>query len=246
MNNTMLVGLSRQVALQRELDVVANNVANITTNGFKRRSNSFAEHLMPVARADSSPAGYRKVSYVIDRTSNLDISGGTVEKTGNPLDVAIRGNGFLVVQTPAGERYTRNGALQLNQFGDIVTADGYPVLSEQGPLAFSAADGAIGIAGDGTVSTQQGVRGRLRLVSFRDPQALESAGRNLLSSATPPGAAEPGVRIEPGAIERSNVNGVAEMSRLIEVTRSYSSLAQMLQKTDELRRTTLSRLADLT
>lgn len=244
--NTVLIALSRQRSLQRQLDVVANNVANITTDGYKRRSVRFAEYLMPVARADAAPAGSRRVSYVHDPASPLDISGGAIERTGNPLDVAIRGNAFFVVETAAGERYTRNGALSLNQAGDLVTADGHRILSTQGPLAFSAADGAITIAGDGTVSTAQGVRGRLRLASFANPEALASEGRNLLVAREPARPADASVRLDTGALERSNVSGVAEITRMMEITRSYTSLAQTIQKTDELRRTTLAKLADLT
>lgn len=246
MNNTNLIGLSRQLVLQRELDVVANNVANITTNGFKRRSGTFSEFVMPVANADAAPAGSRSISYVSDRSSVLDLAGGAVEKTGNPLDVAIRGDGFLTVTTPAGERFTRNGALSLNERGDLVTADGYPVLSEQGPLAFTAADGAITIAGDGTVSTAQGIRGKLRIVAFDKPQALANEGKNLFSSRAAARPAGPATRLETGAIERSNVNGVTEIARMIEITRAYASLTQMMQKTDDVRRSALTRLADPT
>jgi len=245
-SNTVLIALSRQRALQRQLDVVANNVANITTDGFKRRSVRFSEYLMPVASADAAPAGSRRISYVHDPASPLDISGGAIERTGNPLDVAIRGNGFFVVETAAGERYTRNGALSLNQSGDLVTADGHRVLTTQGPLSFSAADGAISIASDGTISTAQGTRGRLRLVSFANPESLASEGRNLFASRQPAVPADASVRLDTGALERSNVSGVAEITRMMDITRSYTSLAQTIQKTDELRRNTLARFVDLT
>ncbi len=245
MNNTQLIGLSRQVVLKRELDVVANNVANLMTNGFKRRTGAFSEHVMPVARANAAPQGSQRISYVIENASTLDTSAGAVEKTGNPLDVAIRGPGFLAVMTPQGERYTRNGALSLNERGDLVTSDGYPVLSQQGPLSFNAADGEITIAATGTVSTAQGVRGTLRLMTFDKPQDLANEGKNLFASATPARPADPDVRLEPGALERSNVNGVAEIARMIEITRAYTSLTQTMQKTDELRRATLSRLAEV-
>jgi len=244
MNNTLLIGLSRQVALQRELDVVANNVANVATNGFKRRGASFAEHVIPVARGDHMTSANRKLSFVVDQGTVLDISAGSIEKTGNPLDVAIRGNGFFSVQTAQGERYTRNGALALGPTGDLVTMDGHPILSEQGVLNFTAADGAISISGDGTVSTQQGVRGKLKLTRFANPQVLENIGQNLFSSAV---AGEPAgalARVESGALERSNVSAVAETARLVEISRAYSSLANLMQRGDELRRSALSRLAE--
>ena len=115
MQNTLLVGLSRQVALARELDVVANNIANINTTGYKTDGSLFEEYLSSSARADQSGA---RVSFVRDRGTWHDLSQGTTEKTGNPLDVAIDGNAFLVVQTPRGERYTRNGSLQIAEFYD--------------------------------------------------------------------------------------------------------------------------------
>ena len=244
MNNTQLIGLSRQVSLSRELDIVANNVANISTNGFKRRTSNFGEYLMPVARADTLPASQRKLSYVLDRDTPLDMSGGAIERTGNPMDVAIRGDALFAVQTPAGERYTRNGALSLNARGDLVTSDGHPILSEQGPLAFTAADGDIAIAADGTISTAQGVRGKLRLVDAANPRNFGNAGKNLFVAQTTPVPADKTARLESSALERSNVNSVGEISRMIEITRSYTTLAQMIQKTDELRRSTLSRLVD--
>ena len=100
MENALLIGLSRQVALGRELDVIANNMANVTTNGFKARSSRFREYLMPVASAESFPRPDRRLSYVIDAGTPLDIRSGAIEHTGNPLDVAIKGDAFLAVQTP--------------------------------------------------------------------------------------------------------------------------------------------------
>src|SRR5471032_443258 len=108
MENASLVGLSRQMALQRELDVVANNIANINTTGFKADQVVFQEHLMPAARANQFRGNDRQVSFVQDRATWLDLSQGAVEQTGNPLDIAVSGNAFFTVQTPRGERYTRN------------------------------------------------------------------------------------------------------------------------------------------
>ena len=136
MENTLLVGLSRQVTLERQMDVVANNVANASTNGFKADRSLFAEYLMPTAREDNFAAGRdRKLSHVIDRATFRDYGQGSLDQTKNPLDVAIDGDAFLVVQTPRGERYTRNGALQINATGALVTSEGYQVLGDGGPLA---------------------------------------------------------------------------------------------------------------
>ncbi len=244
MENALLIGLSRQVALGRELDVIANNMANVNTNGFKARQARFREHLMPMASADAFHKADRRLSYVVDAGTPIDITAGAIERTGNPLDAAIKGDSFFAVQTPAGERYTRNGAFEINAQGQLVTSDGHVVLGETGPIAFSPQETGAGIAPDGTVSTSQGQRGKLRLMRFADPQVLKNEGANLFSSATPGTPAGKAGAVEPGAIERSNVRPVLEMSRLIDVNRSYTSVAGMVAKMDELRRTAISRLAD--
>jgi flagellar basal-body rod protein FlgF len=236
--------LSRQVALARELDVIANNMANVNTNGFKARESRFAEHLMPTARADAFQRPDQRLSYVIDAGTPLDLSAGMIERTGNPLDAAIKGDGYFTVQTPQGERFTRNGAFEINSQGQLVTSDGHVVQGENGPIAITPQETGLMIGADGTISSSQGVRGRLRLVRFADAQALKNEGANLFSStaqAQPAGATS---RVEPGAIERSNVKPVLEMSRLMEVNRSYTSVANMLSKMDELRRSAIQRLAE--
>ena len=244
MQNALLVGLSRQVALGRELDVIANNMANVTTNGFKARSARFQEYISPKASVDAFQRPDRRVSYVIDSGTPIDLSQGPIEQTGSPLDVAVKGDGYLAVQTPAGERYTRNGALQINGQGQLVTSDGYAVLGESGPIAFSPQESTPAIGADGTVSTDQGQRGKIRLVGFASPQSLKNEGGNLFSSTAAATAAGRDVKLASGAIERSNVRPVVEMSRLIEVNRTYTAVAGMIQKLDELRGTAIQRLSD--
>src|SRR3954454_20211336 len=180
MENAALVGLSRQIALSRELDVVANNIANINTTGYKSDSSVFHEFLMPGVRA-SGGAG-RQVSFVHDRATWTDFNQGPVQPTGNPLDVAISGNAFLTVQTPRGERYTRNGALQINNQGQLVTSEGLQVIGENGPIVFQPNDRDISIGVDGLISVREGnnttdsQRGKLRLASFAEPQKLQKDG----------------------------------------------------------------------
>jgi flagellar basal-body rod protein FlgF len=243
MENALLIGLSRQMALGRELDVIANNMANVTTNGFKARDARFREFLMPTARADAFPRPDQQLSYVIDAGTPLDLSTGAVELTGNPLDAAIKGDGFFAVQTAAGERYTRNGAFEISAQGQLVTSDGHPVLGQNGPITIGPEETNVSIAPDGAVLTSQGERGRIRLVSCNRPQALSNEGANLFSAAEQPQPALTS-RVQGGAIERSNVKPVLEMSRLIDVNRSYTSVAGMISRMDELRRSAISRLAD--
>jgi flagellar basal-body rod protein FlgF/flagellar basal-body rod protein FlgG len=253
MENTLLIGLSRQMMLQRELDVVANNVANINTTGFKADKSLFEEYLMPVARDEHFVGRDRRVSFVNDRATYRDFVPGPLQPTGNPLDVAIDGDAFLAVQTPAGERYTRDGGLQLNERGQLVTAAGHPVLGTNGPIVFQQTDRDITISPDGTITVLEGtntladaIRGKLRLASFADRQALVKEGANLFAAG--PGVtaqADTRAQVRQGFIEKSNVNAVAEMSRMIGVTRAYGQVATMLQQQSDLRRSAIERLADV-
>ena len=252
MENASLVGLSRQIALQRELDVVANNIANLNTNGFKADNVVFHEYLMPGARANSFAARDRHVSFVHDRATWLDLSQGPLQQTGNPLDIAISGNAFLTIQTPRGERYTRNGALQLNNAGELVTSEGHKVIGENGPIVLQANDRAIAISADGTISVREGrnttdsLRGKLKLVTFAQPQRLEKDGTSAYAA---PAAvqAQPATlaRVAQGNIEKSNVRSVVEMTRMVEVSRTYSQIATILQQQGEMRRAAIEKLAEV-
>jgi flagellar basal-body rod protein FlgF/flagellar basal-body rod protein FlgG len=253
MENALLIGLSRQIALQRELDVVANNIANINTTGFKTENSKFEEYLMPVARENRFQAPDRRLSFVLDRGTWHNMRQGSIETTGNPLDVTIDGNAFLVVQTPAGERYTRNGALQVNAQGQIVTADGSPVLGDNGPIVLQQLDRNLSISADGRISVVEGnenrtesLRGKLRLVSFANPQQLQKDGaNNFRAPAGVAGQPATNFRLIQGAVEKSNVNGVYEMTRMIEITRTYTNVASMLQQQGDLRRSAIEKLAEV-
>lgn len=245
MQNALFVGVSSQVALQRELEVIANNMANVSTNGFKSRNSRFQEYLMPVASADSFQRPDRRVSYVIDQGTALDLGQGPIEQTGNPLHVAVRGEAFLVVATPAGDRFTRNGAFETNAQGTIVTSDGFPVQGEAGPIQIGPQETGVSIGPDGTVSTNLGIRGRVRLVTFANPQSLKNEGANLYTASTQPQPAGLTGRVESGALERSNVKSVVEMTRLMDVNRTYAMVSSVISRLDDLRGTAIRRLADV-
>jgi flagellar basal-body rod protein FlgF len=252
MENAGLVGLSRQIALQRELDVVANNIANLNTTGYKADNITFGEYMMPAARANNFRGNDRIVSFTLDRTTWLDQSQGPIEQTGNPLDIAMSGKTFLTVQTPGGERYTRNGALQINAQGQLVTSEGLPVLGQNGPIVFQPGDREISISADGGISVREGAntidtqRGKLKFASFTDPRMLLKDGT---STFRPPNGMQVDtptvVRVNQGAIEKSNVRSVVEMTRLIEVTRTYTQVAQLLQQHSDMRKTAIQQLADV-
>jgi flagellar basal-body rod protein FlgF/flagellar basal-body rod protein FlgG len=251
MENALLIGLSRQMALGNELDVIANNVANIDTTGYKADHAAFGEYLMPRASDRQFPGGDRRVSFVQDRASWIDMSSGAISKTGNPLDVAIDGPGYLTVQTPRGLRYTRNGALQTNATGQLVTNEGYEVMGDSGPITFQASDHDISISPNGIITalsgsdTSNSPRGRLQIVGFDQPQRLTKDGSSTFTApagvnTTP---SPPGTRLVQGAIEKSNVNAVAEMARMIQITRNYSDIAAILQQQGDQRRNALSQLS---
>ena len=252
MENMLLVGLSRQMTLERQMDVVANNVANVNTTGYKTDKSLFQEYLASGAREDDFRGSDRRVSYVTDRATWHDFSQGTAEATKNPLDVAIDGKAFLVVQTPRGERYTRDGSLQINAQGQLVTSAGHPVLGNAGPIVFQPTDKEVTINADGGVSVLEGlsridsIRGKLRLVSFAQAQKLVKEGANLYASGdNNPAQPDATSKVRQGFIEKSNVNSVAEMSKMIEVTRAYTQISAMLQQQGDLRKSALDKLADV-
>jgi flagellar basal-body rod protein FlgF len=254
MENLALIGLSRQIALSRELEVVANNIANLDTTGFKSDGSVFHEFLMPTARHGGFQGNDQRLSYVHDRATWHNFSSGPIRQTGNPLDVSIDGDAFFVVQTPRGERYTRNGSFQVNATGELVTSTGDRVLSDGGPIQFQPTDSNISINPDGTITVREAgnaasdsARGRLRLVRF-DAVAtlLKDGGASFRApDGTAPQPADASTRIIQGTIEQSNVRPVIEMSRMIELTRTYTQIANLLQQASDHRRGAIEKLAEV-
>ena len=252
MENTLLVGLSRQTTLERQLDVIANNIANVNTNGYKSDQTLFEEYLTSGAHEDNFKGLDRRISYVQDRGTYRDTSQGSMVQTGNPLDVAINGAGLLVVQAPGGERYTRDGNLQVNSQGQLVTHDGYPVLGQNGPIVLQQTDHDVNISPDGTITVLEGasrtdsIRGKLRAVSFADAQTMLKQGNNLFAAGDG-GAPQPDIKstFQQGYVEKSNVNAVAEMSRMMEVMRTYTSIANLLQQQGDLHKAAINQLAEV-
>jgi flagellar basal-body rod protein FlgF len=243
MENAQLISLSRQIALQRQMDVVANNMANINTTGFKGESLLFEDYLMPKARDNDFTGPDDELHYTQDWFSVHDMTNGPIESTGNPLDVALNGNGFLSVQTPGGERYTRDGALTINAQGTLVDLSGNPVLGESGPISFDESDTDISIAPNGSIMTSNGTKGKLKLSEFADPQVLRLSGNNLYTG--PAGTPATQTTVVQGSLERSNVSGVTTMADMIRVERAYQTLATLMQQQDDLRTSAVQRLGDM-
>lgn len=245
MENAQLIGLSRQIALQRQMDVVANNMVNINTTGFKSEALLFEEYVMPLANEGDFRSGDQGVSFTQDWATIHDFSGGALTQTGNTFDVALEGDGFFTVDTPEGERFTRNGEFKLDPTGLLVTSDGYPVLSEGGDIRFGPEERDISFALDGSILSSAGSKGRLKVVSFGASQGLVREGSNLFSNGGQQPIADNDTRVLQGAVERSNVSGITEMASMIRVNRAYQTLAQIMQRQDEMRRSAIQRLGDL-
>jgi len=243
MENALLVSLSRQKALQTQMDVIANNMANMNTAGFKSDGVMFEEYLMPVARMSDMRGQDTKLSFVQDGGQFRNFREGSIAQSGNELDVALSGEGWLVVQTEEGDRYTRNGELKLNADGQLVTNDGHAVLGEGGPISFSPQETGIEIATDGTISTSAGAKDRLRVVRFENPNALAKYGYTLFQTDEKPLPAED-VRVLQGMVERSNVNPILEMTRMVETVRAYTAVARSIDSAQELRRSAIEQLGD--
>lgn len=242
--NAQLIGLSRQIALARQMDVVANNVANINTTGFKSESVLFEDYIMPVAEyTGAANSSDQDLHYTQDWATVHNFQPGAIAMTGNAMDVALEGEGFLVVQTPEGERWTRDGSLKIDNTGLLVNSDGHPIMSEGGEIRFSNTETDITFSPDGSISSSDGQKGTLRIVEFENAQMLEREGYNLFSGGEP--LAESQTRIQQGALERSNVSGVAEISTMIRVQRAYESMANLLDRQNKLRTEAIRDLASL-
>jgi len=241
MENALLIGLSRQTALLRQMDIIANNLANSETAGYKGEKPLFEEYLSKNARVSGLSGTSGRVSLVQDRGLLRDFSEGGMVSTGSPLDVAINGKGWFVVDTPAGERYTRNGKFTRNEEGILVTGSGNPVLSTGGTISIAADEVNITIAADGSVSTSAGEKGKLSIVVFDNENLLKKQGESLFSTEA---AAIPveNVRILQGVIERSNVQPVLELTEMIKVMRAYISTSKMNEQLDELKRRSIQDL----
>jgi flagellar basal-body rod protein FlgF len=239
MDNALYVGLSRQVTLQRALQLAASNIANSDTVGFK------VEQLMVRTEA-MAPLGVQMdpIAYVLDQGIARDFGQGPMDQTGAPYDVAIDGDGFFSVQTAQGIRYTRDGRFTVNAENKLVTKNGDPVLSAGGAeIVLNPALPTPAIATDGTISQGTTQLGKLGVVRFEDLAALEKAGDNLYSvkgDLAP--AAAPDAQLRQGMVERSNVKPVLEITNLIEITRSYERVAQLMNQAQELASRAVERL----
>jgi flagellar basal-body rod protein FlgF len=236
MQNSEFISLSLQTALRVQMDVVANNLANMNTTAFKSEHTLFKEYLVETENGED-------VSFVQDWGLVRDTTAGKLDTTGNPLDIAISGDGYFVVETDSGIQYTRNGHFRLNDVGQLVSSDGSLVLDDGGqPILFTEFDTNIKIAGDGTISSDAGVLGRLDVVNFENQQLLKKASNSKYTTDQAPFPATAVTTLQ-GMIEGSNVNPILEMTDMIRVNRAYQANANLQTNINESQREMLRRIA---
>jgi flagellar basal-body rod protein FlgF len=244
MENATFIGMSRQMVLERQMDLVANNIANMNTPAYKGERMVFVEYL--------APATDGTLSYVQDIAQVRDTSEGSFTATGNPLDVAIRGDGYFTVNTPLGDRYTRNGRFSLDPTGRLVTSDGYPVLdSNNQPIVVPADATDVEIADDGSISTSMAVvprisnqLGQLKLVKFANDQDLNKTGSGLYSTQQAPQPAT-GAAVVQGMVEESNVQPVMEITRMIATHRAHDQAETLISANDEMLEQAIQKLTQI-
>lgn len=226
MTTTAEVALSYQLALKNQLDITANNIANMSTTGFQSSQPLFAQFLVEVDGEGT------EIAYVEDRGTLRNVNAGPLSFTGNTLDLGLQGAGYFVVESAGEFLYTRNGSFRLDESGRLVTSNGAAVLDEQdNPIVFGPDERQIDISRDGTVITENGEIGRLQIVNFGNQQEMELLGSSLLRTNQIPFEAA-GTEVVQGMLEGSNVIAISEMTRMIDLLRSYQAANQLI-KSDE-------------
>jgi len=224
-------------AQSEALDVAAHNLANVNTVGFRAQQTAFQSLLALARPAAANILNQTLNNYGVVEGTHLDLSPGSLESTGNPLDLGLEGNGFFAIQTAGGIRYTRNGSFRISRTGELVTSDGDPVLGNNGVIRVPA--GSIAISPDGTMSANGAIVEKLRLVEFPPGTKFTSEGRSLLAALDHAGQPARNTSLRQGALEASNVNPVSAVVTLIGVQRQ----AEMMQRALSLFHSEFNRVA---
>lgn len=248
--------VSGAIAQSQKLDTIANNLANVNTTGFKKDQQVFKEYLtnyekpidaITVPRVTASIESFYDLgggdqAFVDTKGTFTDFSQGPIKPTGNSLDIAIEGNGFLEVSTRQGVRMTRNGSFQVNAEGFLVTKEGHPVLLEGDPANAEArkvnvAGGTVNIADDGSVFVNNENVGRLALVSVEPQTALRKGGGSLYGlkeNLNPVVNRNAPIKLHQGFLEGSNVNVIQEMTDMIQTSRVFESTQKAIKAFDDM------------
>ena len=245
MDNVLYVGLSRQMVLQHEIDIIANNVANVDTTGFKVEALMVQTDPEKVKASGAGSPLNNSVNFPLDAGVVRDFTQGELKHTGGMLDMAIQGDGFFRIQTAGGERFTRDGTFTLDDQGRVVTADGDPVQGDGGDITLDSKKGLPSISSDGTVSQQGQVVGKVALVSFASQSALTKRGAGLYSNDTNEQPQPSTAKVRQGMLEQSNVQPILQITRLIQVSRAYENVSQMMDQDGQLSTNAVDRLGKL-
>lgn len=246
MDNTNYIALSRQMALWKQMDTVSNNMANMNTSGYKQDEAVFTSFLVQTPEAKG--IGRQPLYFTEDFGSFQDFAEGQLMETGNTFDVALKGDAFFCVDTDRGERYTRKGQFSLDADGKMVTNDGAVVLSENNePFFFAPDEREISISENGDVLTENGVIGRLKLASFADNQKLLKVAGTMFENVAGNNmqVGQNNAVVVQGAVEKSNVEPIQEMTKLINLQRSYEYVQQMIDTEHERISNTITTYAQL-
>ncbi|HTP66853.1 MAG TPA: flagellar basal-body rod protein FlgF [Geobacteraceae bacterium] len=234
MNSGMYAAVSGDMVMMQRMDVITNNLANVNTVGFKKDRMNFVTMLDSVknpTRKNGTPTG---APVLADYNVETDYSPGALRQSGNPLDLALDGNGFFVLDTPRGQAYTRQGNFHLDSDGRVVSADGYVVQGNGGPITIKG--GRVEINDKGEVSVDGDQVATLKVVDFPRPYQLQKIGSAMFQPTDQKAIGQPatGVQVRQGELEDSNVQTLIEMATLIETSRMYESCVKTIQSYDDM------------
>lgn len=228
MENPSYIVLSQQMALSKQMDVIANNLANVKTPAYRGETLLFQQFVGKAANPGITGNG-ATVSFVGLGGTLPDIRPGPLEPTKNPMDFAIEGRGYFSLNTPDGLRYTRNGHFAINAQDQLVNADGYQVLDTQGrPLTVPQGAANIEVTASGVLSSDKGPIGNLQVVKFDSDVAMQKIGADLYQTDAPSQPVDTTTSVKQGMIEGSNVKPVVEITKMIQVQRAYEAANNML------------------
>jgi flagellar basal-body rod protein FlgF len=243
MENPSYIVMSQQMGLRRQMDVIANNLANTNTTGFKAERMMFSEFLTSKAGNPGASGPGARISFLGEAGTLADTREGNLETTGNQLDMAINGPGYFTIETPGGPRYTRDGHFELDSQGRIVTREGLSLLGRGGqPLSVPQGASKIEVSLTGRITSDKGDVGEIAVVKFDNDMALRKAGGNLYETDATPQAIDNATRVQQNMVEASNVQPILEISAMIEVQRRYQASQKMLEAEHERARTAIQKL----
>jgi flagellar basal-body rod protein FlgF len=236
MESALLLSLSRQMAIKDQMESIANNVANMSTPSYKGERALFHEYL-------DGTRGPKQITYPQLKGLFRETTEGPMAATGNSLDIALRGKGYLVVDTPEGTRFTRDGHLSINNKSQIVTQQGNPVLGVNNrPMTVPPDTKDITIAEDGSISAGENKVGQFKLVAFENEQNLERTGDGLYKTDAQQRRATD-AQVVQGNLEGSNIQPVLEITRMIDAARMYESAQKVINSEDDRMRKAIERLS---